>query len=578
MAEQVEQQKPRLTGFVKTVDLPSNGEWVSEAPRRNQRFNRIDLYRGVVNRFLLLIRHFTGLLMGALIAHVRALPPYRRRGLRKAPSRFLAWILTPFVDKDIRNQPFPVQLRRRLELMGATYIKLGQIMAIREDILPRSVTDELKLLLDRLPEVPFDAIREIIERSLDRPITAIFEEIEIEPIGSASIAQTHRARLISGEMVVVKVIKPGIREAILSDIQLLHILSHFLQLIIPQYQPRMIIDEFCNYTEKEVDLTFEADHAEIFANNFADYPDIVFPRIYREFSSRDVLTMEYLDGIKPNDPRAQELSASQKERVIDLGAFSIIKMLYEDGFFHADLHAGNLIILPGPKVGFIDLGMIGRFEERTKTKLLFYYYALVRGDIENSTKYLLALARPGKGADVGMFRRAVADLLRRYRIQATHGQFSLAQLIMESLTLGGRFRIYYPMEMTLMVKALVTFEGVGLMLNPKLNIPEISYKHIREIYIRQYHPSRLWEQFVRGMPELLDVAMRTPQILSDLLNHVDYTLNHQEPQNPLAGLRSGMFGGACIVGAVLAYVQGASPFLWIPLFLAGFGLFLFGKS
>jgi len=119
--------------------------------------------------------------------------------------------------------------------------------------------------------------------------------------------------------------------------------------------------------------------------------------------------------------------------------------------------------------------MIGRFEERTKTKLLFYYYALVRGDIENSTKYLLALARPGKGADVGMFRRAVADLLRRYRIQATHGQFSLAQLIMESLTLGGRFRIYYPMEMTLMV-------------------------------------------------------------------------------------------------------QGASPFLWIPLFLAGFGLFLFGKS
>ena len=304
----------------------------------------------------------------------------------------------------------------------------------------------------------------------------------------------------------------------------------------------------------------------------------MFPRIYREFSSRDVLTMEYLDGIKPNDPRAQELSTAQKERIIDLGAFSIIKMLYEDGFFHADLHAGNLIILPGPKVGFIDLGMIGRFEERTKTKLLFYYYALVRGDIENSTKYLLALARPGKGADVGMFRRAVADLLRRYRIQATHGQFSLAQLIMESLTLGGRFRIYYPMEMTLMVKALVTFEGVGLMLNPKLNIPEISYKHIREIYIRQYHPSRLWEQFVRGMPELLDVAMRTPQILSDLLNHVDYTLNHQEPQNPLAGLRSGMFGGACIVGAVLAYVQGASPFLWVPLFLAGFGLFIFGKS
>ncbi len=578
MAENNGQQAPVLTGFVKTTQLPQNGEW-QESPRaRDKRFNRLDLYRGVLNRFLLLIRHFIGLLIGGLIAHVRSLPPYRKRGLRKAPSRLLAFFLTPFIDKEIRRQPFPVQLRRRLELMGATYIKLGQIMAIREDILPRSVTDELKMLLDRLPEVPFTAIQDIIETSLDRPLTAIFDEIEIEPIGSASIAQTHRARLITGEMVVVKVIKPGIREAILSDIQLLHILGHFLQLIIPQYQPRMIIEEFCSYTEKEVDLTYEADHAEIFATNFVDYPDIVFPKIYREFSSRDVLTMEYLDGIKPNDPRALKLPAHEKERVIDLGAFSIIKMLYEDGFFHADLHAANLIILPGPKVGFIDLGMIGRFEERTKTKLLFYYYALVRGDIDNSTKYLLSLAKFGKGADVGMFRRAVADLLRRYRIQATHGQFSLAQLILESLTLGGRFRIYYPMEMTLMVKALVTFEGVGLMLNPKLNIPEISYKHIRQIYMRQYHPARLWDQFVRGMPELLDVAMRTPQILSDVLNHVDYSLNHQEPQNPLAGIRSGMFGGACIVGAVLAYVQGATPFLWVPLFALGFGLFIFGKS
>ncbi len=578
MTDSNEHTTPVLSGFVKTVDLPTNGEWHHSVHPQGKRFNRLDLYRGVVNRFLLLIRHFVGLLAGALIAHVRSLPPYRRKGLRKAPSRILAWFLTPFVDRELRHEPFAVQLRRRLELMGATYIKLGQIMAIREDILPRSITDELKLLLDRLPEVPFEAIRDIIENALDRPITAIFDAIEMEPIGSASIAQTHRARLITGEMVVVKVIKPGIREAILSDIQLLHILSHFLQFIIPQYQPKMIIDEFCNYTEKEVDLTYEADHAEIFATNFADYPDIVFPKIYREFSSRDVLTMEYLEGIKPNDSRAQQLSTADKEKVIDLGAFSIIKMLYEDGFFHADLHAGNLIILPGPKVGFIDLGMIGRFEERTKTRLLFYYYALVRGDIENSTKYLLALARPGKGADVGMFRRAVADLLRRYRIQASHGQFSLAQLILESLSIGGRFHIYYPMEMTLMVKALVTFEGVGLMLNPKLNIPEISYKHIREIYLRQYHPGRLWDQFVRGMPELLDVAMRTPQILSDLLNHVDYSLNHQQPQNPLAGLRSGMFGGACIVGAVLAYVQGASPFLWVPLFLAGTGLFLFGKS
>jgi ubiquinone biosynthesis protein len=413
--------------------------------------NPLAFYKSVINRFFLLYKHVVGLIIGAHIARVRALPPYKRKGLRSAGSRLSAFFLRWFIKKELRKQPFEIQLRRRLEMLGPTYIKLGQIMAIREDILPQHVTNELKQLLDNLPEVPFDVIQKIIEESLGAPIKELFIEIKETPLGSASIGQTHRATTQRGKPVVVKVIKPGIRETILSDLKLLKILANLLELIIPRYQPELIINEFCNYTEREIDLTYEADHAEIFAANFAKYSNIVFPKIYRELSSRDVLCMEYLNGIKPNNPRIFQLKKADQRKIINLGAGAIIKMLYEDGFFHADLHPANLIVLPAAKVGFIDLGMVGRFDEKMKRIMLHYFYALANGDVERTAKHLLSMAKIGKGGDPEGFKRAVSDLFRRFLLQSANGNFSLAKLIVESLSIGGKFRIFFPVEMTLMV-------------------------------------------------------------------------------------------------------------------------------
>ena len=535
------------------------------------------LYKGAFLRLLLLYKHVLGLIVGGYIASVRSLPPYKRRGLRSLRRRFTAFVLQFFIKKELRKLPFAVQLRRRLEMLGPTYIKLGQIMAIRDDLLPRQITDELKQLMDNVPAVPFEAIQMIIESNLGAPLKELFLDIKHEPIGSASIAQTHRATTIHGKPVVVKVVKPGIRETVLSDIKLLQILSHFLEWIIPRDQPREIINEFGRYTLKEIDLTYEADHAEIFAANFADYPDIVFPKIYREFSSRDVLCMEYLEGIQPNNPRVLELGSANLQKIVDLGAGAIIKMLYEDGFFHADLHAGNIVVLPGPKLGFMDLGMVGRFDEKTKRTMLYYFYALVNGDVENSTKYLLSMAKVAPGGDPVGFRRSVADLLRRYLLLAPHGNFSLAQLILESLSIGNKHRVFFPVEMTLMVKALVTFEGVGLYLNPKLNIPGLSRKHIRRVYRRHFSVENLSQQFLRGLPELVDLAVRLPEILTNSSRFWEQTIDDQSPQNPLAGLRSALIAGAMIIGGVIGYVQGGEPSLWITLFVIGGLLWLFGK-
>lgn len=540
--------------------------------------NPIATYRSVLNRFVQLYKHVLGLIIGAFVVSVRNLSPIKRKGLRSAGRRVIAFFLKFTIKKELRNQPFEVQLRRRLEMLGPTYVKLGQIMAIREDILPKNITGELKQLLDHLPEVPFESIRAIIERSLNNSLKNLFLYVDPQPIGSASIGQIHHATTQDGIPVVLKVIKPGIRETIMSDLKLMQILGTFLEWIIPRFQPKVIIAEFSRYTEREIDLIYEADHAELFAANFANSPEIVFPKIYRQFSTRDVLCMSFMNGIKPNDPEILSLSAADQRQIIDIGTFSIIKMLFEDGFFHADLHAGNLIILPGPKIAFIDLGMVGRFDEKVMRIMLYYFYALVNGDVERSAKHLLAMAKVGRGGDPAGFERSVTDLLRRFLLQAHHGNFSLAQLILESLRLSSRYRIFFPVEMTLMVKALVTFEGVGQFLSPNLDVPALSRKHIQRIYSQHFSIDNLYKHFMRGAPELLDFMVRLPKLASDSSRSLEDFLNDGNTQeNPLSGIKSALIAGACVVGMVISLVQDGHPALSVSLLIAAILFFIFGK-
>ncbi len=334
---------------------------------------------GLLRRFLTTSRHAWGLALGALVAHVRGLPKSDRWRIRYLLLRMLLAVVALPVNRELKRQPFQVQLRRRLERLGPTYIKFGQILSSREDLLPRHVTDELKHLLDKLPAVPYPAFFELVTRHLGRPVDEVFAHIRTRPLGSASIGQTHLAALHSGEQVVIKVVKPGIRKTLKRDTVLLKILGGMLQLLLPRYQPRRVIAEFCEYTLREVDLSREADNAETFAASFEGQPDIVFPRIYREFSSEGLLCMEYLDGVQPTGAKAAALRPEDRARLVELGAEAIVSMLYRDGFFHADLHPANLVILPGPRCGFIDLGMVGRFDSDLKHTLLYYFYSLIAG-------------------------------------------------------------------------------------------------------------------------------------------------------------------------------------------------------
>ncbi len=523
---------------------------------------------GIVRRALSTNRHLLGLLFGGIVAWTR---DRREQGHGRGP-RYMAGLAVsavarPLLRRDLVDLPFPVQFRRRLEMLGPTYIKLGQILSLREDILPHSVTSELRNLLNRLPVISFEQFTELVERDLGRPMDRMFSWVDPEPLGSASIAQIHRATTITGEDVVIKAVKPGVAETLKRDARLLRVLGGGLQLVLSRYQPKRIINEFCEYTLREVDLRREADNAETFAVNFRDLPDVVFPAVDRLHSGLRVLTMQYLDGVRPDSPEALALPEEMREHLVDLGAASIIRMLYRDGFFHADLHPGNLLVLPGAKVGFIDLGMVGRFESDLRRALLYYYYSLVTGDHENAARYLAAVAEPGRDGDPAGFRRDVSEISARWHRASSFDSFSLAQLVLESVARGGQYRMYFPVELVLMVKALVTFEGVGHVLLPDFDVADVSRRHIRTVFLEQFNPFRFVHEGLRGAPDLLDAAVKLPSLVTEGVRVLERS-TRPPAENPLKGVRATLLAGFCLVAGAILMAFGAAWPLWGVLYAA----------
>jgi ubiquinone biosynthesis protein len=537
----------------------------------------------LLRRYFTTLRHALGLVYGSAVAVARDREQFAVvKGFPLFLIKVAAFFVRPLVMRDLRSLPLQEQLRRRLELLGPTYIKLGQVLALREDLLPPFITEELKNLLDRLPVMPFPEYLDRVAKGLGRPVDEMFSFVDPKPLGSASIGQIHRATTVEGDSVILKVVKPHIYVILKRDARLLGFFGSFLQIFFARYQPKKVLDEFAEYTLREVDLRREADNAEQFALNFADAPDIRFPTIYRQYSSRLVLTMEMFDGVRPDTDASRALPVAAREKMVDLGAKSIIRMLYADGFFHADLHPGNLFILDtepdpetgevSPKLGFIDLGMVGFFDSDLRRTLLYYYYSLVTGDAENAARYLASVSQAGPKADPRGFQRAVAELCRRFYRAQRYGEVSIAQLIMESVGLAGQYRMYFPVELVLMTKALITFEGVGQALLPGFDVAKVSQKHVNKLFLHQFNPMALLKESFRGAPELVDLIVKGPTLFAEGVRFLENRM-HGQAENPLAGIRSALIAGAALVAAALAATldaldpAGSIWWIWAPLFL-----------
>jgi ubiquinone biosynthesis protein len=527
---------------------------------------------GLIVRFIEISGQLIAMVLGGGMDYIRQ---KKELGQHRTFGIFLLRVfLAPtrlFLDKNIIRLPFSIQFRLRLQRLGPTFIKLGQILSLREDLLPKDITDELKNLLDRLPAVSYERFKELIVESLDRPLNTMYRWIDPIPLGSASLAQTHRARLVTNEKVVIKALKPGVRTIIERDTRLLRFFGHFLQIFLGRYQPARILDEFSAYTLREVNLVMEADNAETFTAYFKDEPDVHFPRIYRQYSTRDVLCMEYFKGIKPDENALKQLTLEQRRQAIDLGVGAIVRMIYRDGFFHADLHPANLMIFKKPgttdiSVGFIDLGMVGRFTRDMRKRMFYYFYSLVTGDPESAARYLTSLTLPGKGADIEGFRRACSDMYTRWLMTPNFKEFSLAQVILQSILMAGHYQIQYPGEIILMVKALVTIEGVGHIFDPEIDIPTAARRHVQAILLHEFNPINLVRDSALVLPEMVDVLRKSPLLLTEGMKVLETNLK-KPPSGPLSGVRGTLMAGFCLLAGAWVLSSQGPWYVWAGLFI-----------
>ncbi len=531
--------------------------------------------KSVVRRFIYTIRNLTGLLVDGATVYLK----YRKKEKLKPKFRFVILRWTVFFLRIIKSKryskrTFGEQLRMRLTNMGATYIKLGQILALRHDLLPKSVTDELEILFDKLTVIEYGRYEELVEQNLKVNIHRVFSKIVSTPLASASIAQVHVATLRNGDEVVIKLLKPGTRELIRTDSKIIRMIGRFLQLIVPKTQPKEMLNEFCEYTNREVDFRLEADNAIEFTKNFAKYPSVKFPKIYKEHSNENMIVMEFIKGQKPNEfAQRKDITDEMRSKVADIGAFAIIKMLYNDGFFHADLHPGNLIVVDENQCAFIDLGMVGRFSDSTRKNLLYYFNALVLGNSEAAARYMSLVAKPAKNADIGGFRKEFVQVADNYQKNASFNKFSIAKLIMITTDLGVKYNMYYPMELILMSKAMVTFEGVGEIVKPGLDIVEVAKKHVQKHLISEVKPKDLLIASLQNAPEILDAITRGPGLFVEMYSRLEQELN-AKPSRKNDSIKGVLLAGFFIIAAAIVYGSGGEVPIYVGLFVIGIVLAL----
>ncbi|MFO1526056.1 MAG: AarF/UbiB family protein [Turneriella sp.] len=448
---------------------------------------------------------------------------YRPRGLRKRSlsRRVFAVIIRLILRRPAGIIRFPVRLRQTIERLGPTYVKLGQILSLREDLLPRRITYELRNLQTKVPPISYEEAKLVVEQEFNVPLRHIFKEFSPKPVGAASLAQAHIAYLRNGQKVVVKVQRPGIVPIMTNDLRIMKRLAWILQQIpyIQDFQPQKLVQEFSDYTMKELDFTQEGKHADIFRENFREQTDVILPKVYWEYTTKKVLTLEFIEGVKPDDTEKLKKLGINGPRVAALGARVVIKQLFIDGFFHGDPHPGNIFIVGSEKFCMIDLGMIGQFTQKTMNAMFLYYYYLIIRDFETASKYMVGLTETTPHSDIAGFRAEIEEIGKRW-IGAGFKNYSLGKLILNSMNMGARYKLYFNKDIMLAIKAIVTIEAVGYILDPKMDLAKVSLPMMSEIFIGRISPVRMAKPILRALPDYLDFLEQAPSTLLRTLGMV----------------------------------------------------------
>ena len=410
------------------------------------------------------------------------------------------------------------RLSMAIQELGPTFIKLGQILSTRADIVPEEYIAEFKTLQTHAAPLPFATIKKQVEESLGAPLDQLFADFQEEPLASASIAQVHIAHLHEGTEVVVKVGRPGIRESMSSDLSILKFLARQATQIFTEielFDPVGMVEEFEKEILKETDFTHEMRNIRRFIQNFSEAEEVHIPTPYPELSNKNILVMERIKGAKITD------STGDRVEIVKRTMRVVCEMIFTHGFFHGDLHPGNILIEEDLKVALIDFGLVGRLTARMKDYIIDLLLAVIRRDYEGVAEVLYEIGRKRAPVDFDRFVTDVMVVMDKHLVGAKMSDIEFGGLLQDILEGAMRHRMAVPPDYTMLFKALITVEGVGKQMDPEMDLIGAIEPYVRAVVQERYSIETLGNQAFRQASQMLRLLKQFPVTARQILAGVE---------------------------------------------------------
>lgn len=483
--------------------------------------------------------------------------PWLNDRLRSADGQALAGVTTA------------ARVRMAMTELGTTFIKLGQMLSTRADLIGPEMTAELSELQSNVPAESTESARAIIEKDLGATLEELFAGFDETPIAAASIAQVYGAVLPSGERVVVKVRRNGIESRVITDLEIVQLLAELIEsqsATVRSYQPVAIVRQLRRTLLREMDFTYEKRNLEEFARHFDDDPTVCIPRVYPDLCSHQIVTMERLEGIPGTDIEALKASGEDLAEFGKRGANMYLEMVFRDGFYHSDPHPGNLFLLPGNVVGVVDCGQVGRIDDDLRDEVEALLLGIVENDVEQVTGQVLRLGAVPPNCPAGRLRADLDDFMADY-VGHPLCDINIGSALSSLIEIIRRYHITLPPALAVLLKTIIVLEGTSRRFSPDVSLAELIQPFCQRMLLRRFAPRQLVRRARRAYRDWDRLISALPRDMADLLARfrdgtLTVHLDHRHLDPIVNRLVLGVLTAAIFLGSSELWSREAKPVLW----------------